>query len=257
MIDVNAYLGHFAFRRLRHNTALELLKLMDSKGIRQAVVASAAAIAYRNPQPGNDDLAAETGPHRARLIPFATINPVYAGWRDDLKACHETHGMKGLRLHPHWHRYKLSDPACIELVEAAAGRGMIVSIPVRVEDPRQRSWLADIQDVPLSEIEGLVRAVPKARFLILSGGGFARTALGRRDSGLPSNYWIEICRVSSVMGNEMGQLVTNLGADRLVFGTGIPFHYADPAMLNVEVLDAPEDVKARIRRGNAAALLGL
>ncbi len=28
MIDVNAYLGHFAFRQLRHNTASGLLDLM-------------------------------------------------------------------------------------------------------------------------------------------------------------------------------------------------------------------------------------
>ena len=32
MIDVNAYLGHFAFRQLRHNTADGLLALMDKKG---------------------------------------------------------------------------------------------------------------------------------------------------------------------------------------------------------------------------------
>ena len=30
IIDVNAYLGPFAFRRLRHNTAGSLLKLMDA-----------------------------------------------------------------------------------------------------------------------------------------------------------------------------------------------------------------------------------
>ena len=32
-VDVNAYLGHYAFRRLRHNTPDALLRLMDSKGI--------------------------------------------------------------------------------------------------------------------------------------------------------------------------------------------------------------------------------
>ena len=48
MIDVNAYLGPFAFRRLRHNTAASLLALMDCKKIDKAVVSSAAAITYRN-----------------------------------------------------------------------------------------------------------------------------------------------------------------------------------------------------------------
>ena len=36
ILDFNAYLVPFAFRRLRHQTASELLKLMDSKGIGRA-----------------------------------------------------------------------------------------------------------------------------------------------------------------------------------------------------------------------------
>ena len=41
IIDVNASLGHFAFRRLRHNTSDGLLRLMDSRKIDRAVVAAA------------------------------------------------------------------------------------------------------------------------------------------------------------------------------------------------------------------------
>ena len=93
IIDVNAYLGHFAFRRLRHNTAADLLRLMDSKKIDKAVVSSASAITYRNPQAGNEDLAAEIRRHRDRLIPFAVINPSYAGWQDDLKICRDDFGI--------------------------------------------------------------------------------------------------------------------------------------------------------------------
>ncbi len=46
--------------------------------------------------------------HRDRLIPFAVINPTYAGWEDDLKTCHEGLGMRGLRLYPGWHNDRLS-----------------------------------------------------------------------------------------------------------------------------------------------------
>ena len=52
IIDVNAYLGHYAFRRLRHNTAESLLKLMDARKIDRAVISSASAITYRNVQSG-------------------------------------------------------------------------------------------------------------------------------------------------------------------------------------------------------------
>ena len=161
IIDINAYLGQFAFRQLRHNTAATLVALMDAKRIDKAVVSSASAITYRNAQTGNEEVFAEVKSHRDRLIPFAVLNPFYTGWQDDLKICHEDFGMSGLRLYPKWHNYQLSDRSCLDLVNAATERGLVISIPVRVEDNRQRSWLANVPDVPLDEIVALVKLVPR------------------------------------------------------------------------------------------------
>ena len=255
IVDTNAYLGFYAFRQLRHNTADGLLQLMDEKGIDKAMVSSASAITYRNPQPANEELAAAVKGHCDRLIPFAVINPFYAGWRDDLKICHERFGTKGLRLYPKWHNYALSDRCLLDLVREATERGMVVSIPVRVEDYRQRSWLVDVPDVPLSEIVDLVKACPKSRFILLNGAGYTRCPLGRKDNDLPKNYWIEISRLRATLGDELGTLVSQLGAERVVFGTGIPFKYPDPSLLKLEVLDAPPEAKEKIRSGTALKLL--
>jgi uncharacterized protein len=255
IIDVNAYLGHFAFRRLRHNTAESLLKLMDARKIDRAVVSSAAAITYRNAQSGNEEVDVEVKSHRDRLIPFAAINPTYAGWEDDLKVCHEGFGMRGLRLYPGWHNYRLSDPRCLELVRAAAARGLVVSIPIRVEDHRQRSWLVDVPDVSLDDVSALVRACPEAKFFLLNGIGYVRSPLGRADSGLPANYRIEISRLSALLDDEIGALIKSLGSDRIVFGTGMPFSVPDPALLKLEVLAAGAEQKERIAWRNAAEWL--
>jgi predicted TIM-barrel fold metal-dependent hydrolase len=256
IIDVNAYLGHFAFRQLRHNTAPDLLKLMDRKGIQKAVVSSAGAITYRNTQPGNEEVHAQVKPHRDRLIPFAVINPSYAGWQDDLKICHEDFRMRGVRLYPGWHNYGLADRCCLDLVGAAAQRGMVVSIPIRVEDSRQRHWLVDVPDVPLADIAALVKARPRARFILVNGSGFVGSPLGKKENDLPANYCLEISRLSAVLRNEIGQLIANLGAERVVFGTGMPFKYPDPALLKLKVLEASQKEKEMIGWHNAAKLLG-
>jgi predicted TIM-barrel fold metal-dependent hydrolase len=257
IVDVNSYLGHFAFRQLRHNKADSLLALMDSKNIDKAVVSSAAAITYRNSQAGNEEVEEEVRGHRDRLIPFAVINPFYAGWRDDLRICHEQFGMAGLRLYPKWHNYELSSPCCRELVEAATERGMVISIPIRAEDNRQRSWLLNVPDVPMEDIVELVKAHPKARFVLLNGIGYTRCPLGKKDNGLPSNYAIELSRLSATLANELGRLITNLGAERVMFGTGMPFKYPDPALVKMEVLDASEADKEKIRSQNAMNWLRL
>jgi predicted TIM-barrel fold metal-dependent hydrolase len=255
IIDVNAYLGPFAFRRLRHNTADALLKLMDARKIDRAVVSSAAAITYRNTQSGNEEVDAEVKAHRDRLIPFAVINPTYAGWEDDLKACHERSGMRGLRLYPGWHDYRLSDPRCLDLVRAAAARGLIVSIPFRVEDHRERSWLVDVPDLSLDDVAALIRACPEARFLLLNGIGYTRSSLGRVDGSLPANYRIEISRLTAFLDNEIGALIQSLGPGRIVFGTGMPFNYPDPAVLKLEMLEVSPEHKERIAWRNAAEWL--
>ena len=257
IVDVNAYLGHFAFRLLRHNTVASLLALMDSKQIDKAVVSSASAITYRNAQAGNEEVVEEVRGHGDRLIPFAVINPFYAGWQDDLKICHEEFGMTGLRLYPKWHNYQLSSPCCRELVNAATERGMVISIPIRVEDNRQRSWLLNVPDVPLEEIVELVKAHPKGRFILLNGIGYTGCPLGWKDNGLPSNYAIELSRLSAVLANELGQLIANLGAERVMFGTGMPFNYPDPALVKLEVLNANEADKEKIRSQNAMTWLRL
>jgi predicted TIM-barrel fold metal-dependent hydrolase len=257
VIDVNAYLGHFAFRQLRHNTAGGLLRLMDRKRIERALVSSAASITYRNAQAGNEEVAAEIKSHRDRLTGCAVLNPGYAGWQDDLKICHEEFGMRALRLYPRWHNYKLTDAACLELVQKAAERGLAVTIPMRVEDRRQQSWLVDIPDVSRDETAALIKAVPQASFILMNGSGFASSILGRKNNGLPANYAIDISLLTAELNNEIGQLLSNLGEERVVFGTGMPFHYADPALTKLEILDASEAVKEKIRRGNARRILKL
>lgn len=52
--------------------------------------------------------------------------------------------------------------------------------------------------------------------------------------------------------DEPGQLIANLGVERLVFGTGIPFSDPDPALLTMVVLDATGEQMERIRWRNAA-----
>jgi predicted TIM-barrel fold metal-dependent hydrolase len=255
ILDVNAYLGPFAFRRLRHQSAAALLKLMDSRRIDKAVVSSASAITYRNAQAGNEDLAAEVKPHRDRLIPFAVVNPSYAGWDDDLKTCHDELGMKGLRLYPRWHNFALSSGPCLDLIDQATERGMVVSIPVRVEDSRQRSWLVDVPDVPLAELVALVKACPRARFHFVNGLGYVNSPLGRANNGLPDNYRIEISRLNVILDDEIGQLLANLGAGRLVFGTGIPFQCPDPSLSKIEVLAPDAEVRDKILWRNASEWL--
>ncbi len=94
------YLGGFCLPPSCETIApIRSLKLMDEKRDRSGRTSFSTQKCdphYRNTlsgerRAGRGSLAS----HRDRLIPFAVINPFYAGWRDDLKACHETRGDEG------------------------------------------------------------------------------------------------------------------------------------------------------------------
>jgi len=255
IIDVNAYLGHWPFRQLRHNTASGILRLMDENGIDKAIVSSINAIFYKNCHAGNEELAVETKTHRDRLITFATLNPQYAGWEDDLKQCREDFGMAGLRLFPHYHSYELASKTSLDMIHKATDGGMVLAVPVCMVDRRQRHWLDNVSDLPISDIESAMRECPEAGFIILSGRGFQDSGLVRDEKLRSGNFLIEISRLSVVLQEEIPRLIEVLGPSKLAFGTGIPFKYPMPALLKMQVLDAPEQVKEKIRWENVARML--
>ncbi len=254
-IDSNAYIGHWAFRRLRYNTGDSILKLMDRAEIDKACVSSASAIMYKNSQAGNEELLEEIEPHRDRLIPFAVLNPAYAAWERDLQWCQEVLGAKGVRLYPPYDMYGLDDDCCHELIEAATELGMLISIPITAHDLRQRHWLVEVAPVACNDIAKLVAAHPDARFIILQGS-FAGSDLVQKVDELPANYWLEMSCMDPLYGKELQRVKDALGAERLVFGTGICFREPEPALLRVEVLQATDEEKERICSGNMTTLLG-
>ena len=256
IIDANAWLGHWPFRQLRHNDTSGLLRLMDANDIDVAVVANTHGILYKNAQKANEELAEWVAPHRDRLVPFATVNPNYPGWRRNLRLCHDELGMKGLRLYPMYHDYRPTDAAAVELVQEATALAMPLQFPMRVVDVRQRHWMDTERNLTPEELHAAVEAFPDTTFIFINALGLqAATFAGANQSG--RRVVTDVSRMSAVLHDNLGGLVRAAGAGSVVFGTGIPFNYARPAFLKLEALDASEEEKALIRGGNMRAILGL
>jgi predicted TIM-barrel fold metal-dependent hydrolase len=230
---------------------------MDENGIDKAVVSSINGIFYKNCHAGNEELAAEMRAHRDRLIPFATLNHQYPGWKDDLKQCREDFGMAGLRLFPHYHDYKLTDEAILDMIHRAASMEMALSVPVRVVDRRQRHWLDNVSDLSISDIASTMRECPEASFIILNGRGFNNSDLVKDESLKDRDFLIEISRLSVVLQGDIPKLISIPGPSKVAFGTGIPFKYPAPALLKMQILNASEQIKEQIYWQNAARMLGI
>ena len=143
-IDSNTYIGHWPFRQVRNSTCKDLVERMDANGISASVLTNINGIFYKDTQAANRETYDEIKTNRKwadRLIPFAVINPVYSGWKADLKESTSKLGMKGVRIFPKYHRYNLDHPACIELVKMCRDMGIPVGLTLRMVDSRPSSWV--------------------------------------------------------------------------------------------------------------------
>lgn len=267
LLDINAYVGHWPFRQLKYNTCQTLSERMDKFGVDVAVISSLNGIFYKNTQSANKELYDEIRSDKRfsdRFIPFAVINPIYAGWQNDFKECVEKLGMKGIRVYPKYHDYDITDPSLITLVKMARDQGVPVAFNVRMVDSRQRSWM-DIDYVvgtpkpewTLKNIIPIIREVPDAKYMILNVAN--GLALAKEDADLFAKADVLIDTSGRSM-NALPSLLKTQGKNRFAFGTHAPILDYLSGRLRIEALrpeEANEETKELLRSGNAKQFLKL
>jgi predicted TIM-barrel fold metal-dependent hydrolase len=231
---------------------------MNQFGVETSVISNLNGIFYKNTQPANEELYHEIQSNRKykeRLIPFAVINPIYAGWRDDLDCSISKLGMQGVRMYPKYHDYQLSDPDCIELVRLARDRGLPVAFSFRMVDSRQRSWLDIEKEWDLKDILPIVKEVPDAKYIFLNLSN--STKLNMEEEQLLKNTNMVI-DTSGRSLNDIHGLLERFGQDKFAFGTHAPILDYLTALLRIESLRENEvntNVKDLMRFGNAKRIL--
>jgi len=260
LLDTNAYVGHWPFQQLNYNTCAGLLERMNRFGVDLSVVSNRNGIFYKNTQSANEELYDEINSDkrfRDRFIPFAVINPIYAGWKDDLDVCMNKMCMKGIRLHPIYHDYELTDPRCIELVSIARDRELPVVLSLRMVDSRPRSWMDIQKEWVLKDIIPIIRAVPEVKYLIVNVAN--STELSDEETELIRKVNI-IFDTSGRAVSNLGEMITRFGKEKFAFGTHSPVLDYLSGLLRIESLretEADEDTKELLRSGNAIRMLGL
>jgi predicted TIM-barrel fold metal-dependent hydrolase len=256
IIDVNACIGHYPFRALRHNTADGVVALMDRNGLDRAVASSLHAVFYRDAHRGNEELHAATQAHAGRLIPVATINPRYVGWERDLAEAVDRWKMKAVMLVPEHHGYSLTDEHGRAALARIAGYGVPVVLMQRFEDRRQRHAWDRAEDLTAAALLEAAKAHPTLRFLLVNWLGLDGARLVA--AGLKGRVLIDFARLQVVYRKDALRLIDTLGVEALAFGSHLPFDYVAPSLIklaNLEMLRPAE--REAVAWRNAARFLGL
>jgi uncharacterized protein len=244
IIDLNAAVGPYPFRSLRHRSAAEVVALMDRNGIDRAVVSALPALFYRDAHRANAELRAEIRPYGARFVPMATINPKYVGWERDLAEATGDWGMRLVALAPEYHGYALNDAAGRAAVGRIAATGATLVLTQRWEDRRQRHAWDRAEDLTMSAVLEAARAFPRLKFLLVNWSGLDGAKLAA--AGLRGRCLIDFARLQVVYKKEVPKLIAALGVESIGFGSHLPFDYVAPSLVKLASVQQlrPADVEA-------------
>lgn len=255
IIDVNACLGHYPFRRLRFNTAPTLIDLMDRSGITHAVISSLHAAFYRDAHRGNEELFEAARAHPRRLIPIAIANPAYVGWQRDLAESVEQWKSKAVMLVPEHHGYSLTDERGTAVLARIAEYGVPVVLMQRYEDRRQRHHWDRAEDLTAATLFEVAKRHPTLKFLLINWGALD----GRKlvDAGLKGRVLLDFTRLHVMMRKEVPKLIETIGIESIAFGSHMPFDYVGPTLVKLANLEQrlPAADFEKVAWRNAAAFL--
>jgi predicted TIM-barrel fold metal-dependent hydrolase len=257
LIDTNTWFSHWPTHHGSPDSTAALVSKLRRHGVSSAWIGSFDGALDTDVAGVNTRLAeACVRDGGGILVPFGTVNPALPDWEEDLRRCHEVHGMRGLRLFPNYHGYSLDDARFVQLVELATRRGLLVQIAVSVEDDRSQDPVLRVAPVVVAPLADIVERNPKTRAMILNGAGASRiltvgNPLLRRLA--VAGVLFETATLEGVAGIEaLLAIVPHL---RLTFGSHSPYFYFEAALLKLQESALTSGQLMAIRSGCARTAL--
>jgi predicted TIM-barrel fold metal-dependent hydrolase len=252
LIDVNVNLARWPLRRVVGDEAAALVARLQSQGVAQAWAGSFDGVLHKDIASVNARLVEECRRHGdGLLVPFGSINPKLPDWEEELRRCAETYHMRGIRLHPNYHGYKLDDPDFARLLRMAAERGLLVQLAVLMEDRRMMHPLLQVEPPDLKPLTSLVKQVPGLRLVLLNSSTVLRdkSLLDLIDAG---EIYVDIAMLDGIGG--LGNLLRTVPMQRVLFGSYAPLFYFQSALLKLKESPLSDDQLRVICHENARRL---
>lgn len=208
-IDAHAHVGNFGGWAGVESMPENLISYMDEYEIEKTVLCS-------RDHTGNDETLAACRQYPERFIPLVYVNPLEGADACREKIAHyiDDEGFKGIKMNPLRHAFVADDVAVDPVMEEAEKR----KIPVFIHSghpPYSLPW----------SIALLAERFPEVKVVMIHmghGHGVYIDAALKMAKRYP-NLYLEMSGMP--MGIKIKQAYEEVGADRIMFGTDIPFHH--------------------------------
>ena len=247
-VKASANIGNFYHIHMNHDGTTEcLLREGVSGGVGRYVIHSVATAASQV-APINDFIASEVHAHPDRFIGFATLHPDMDDPEGELRRALNL-GLKGVKLHPDFQRFRADSPEAIRLFRACAELGAPVLMHTGdVRHDFSRPWMVP----PVLEACGGRLKLICAHF----GGWSEWMAAVRWLKG--QDIWVDTASSSYALSeNQLRELIGVYGEDRVIFGSDYPMWDPGEEARQLMALGLGAEAEEKIFHRNLEKLLGL
>lgn len=252
IIDVNAFLGHYPYRRIDLGSPATLTAALARVGIAQAWVSNLAAMFWKDPSEGNR-IIYQAAQHQVAFRPVPAVHPGLPGWIEVLEEAVEKNA-PCVRADPTFYGLAPAGGEMLALARACSERRLPLLMAVRVEDGRQRHPNDHSAELPAWAIRSLLRSDPEIRLIVTHADRetIEQTHFGSTPDEAARILW-DICWLWGPPEDQLLQLVKTIGASRFCFGTGLPLRIPESSIAKLELTDLTPTERRAIESTNARA----
>ena len=245
IIDAHGHMGYWYNMHIPWNDSDGMVVAMDYLGIDKVCVSAHLSIGPDAPA-GNDVVAQAIRRHPGRFVGYATVNPNYPEEVAlELARCFTELSMTAIKLHASCHNYPTDGPNYAPVWDYASKRGCPVLIHVR-------DWSN------FDNMDKLADEHKDVNFLLAHAGNAIYQDIERvikLAAGRP-NIYLDLTG-SALHFGILEYFVETVGAERVIYGSDIPFIDAAPQLGRVVYAKIREDDKRKVLGLNIARLLGI
>lgn len=248
-IDVNAFVGHYPWRRVPGGAPGALLQAMDRNGIDQAWISNLAAMFWKDPAEGNA-VVRGCADQEPRFRPVFAVHPGLPGW-ESIPAEAVKAGAPCVRTDPTVYGLAPAGREMTALVARSAEMGVPILMAVRLEDGRQRHPNDQAAELDAASLRALIRSHPRVRLIITHADRdlIEQVHFGSTPDEASRILW-DTSWIWGPPEDHFAMLLDTVGLERFTFGTGMPLRIPENSVAKLDLLEIAKEDRTKLESLN-------
>lgn len=243
IVDCHAHMGLYFNFSIPRYTAAHMIEIMDRYAVDTVCIAPHMTCIGPDYRKGNDEMLDAVKTYPGRFLGYVCINPYY---RSEMEAeserCMVQQGVIGYKFHPGFSGAPMDHPAYLD----ACGRAGKHHQPILIH-----VW--GVGDVAM--IKKLAELYPDTIFIMgHAGADFDGMAMACEVARIHPNAYIDTALSVAYQGNAEF-LAEGAGADKLLYGTDLPFFDMSHVFGKVALSTLTETEKQQVLGGNMQRII--